>query len=130
MTVEIAPGPASIGMASGVTATSSFACPSEISAAPSCVDRLPCNMSMATSHRMRPPAIRKAGMVMPNSPKMRLPASANTTRIIAAATQARRAVTRRCAGLCPCVMTRYVGTTAIGSTMKSTDAKVTSANWT
>ena len=65
MTVVIAPGPASIGMASGVMATSSFSCPSTISAVVSCVVRCDRSMSIAISQRMPPPAMRNAASVMP-----------------------------------------------------------------
>ena len=106
MTVEMAPGPASIGIASGVMATSSFAVASVISAVPSWVERWPCSMSIATTHRIKPPAIRNAGIVMPNSPKIARPIAANVTSRIVAAMHDRRAVTRRCAGVCPCVITR------------------------
>src|SRR6476661_1595797 len=47
---------------------------------------------------------------------------------MAAAMQARRAVFARCSALSRRVITRYVGITAIGSTMNSTDVSVTTAN--
>jgi hypothetical protein len=69
ITVEIAPGPESIGMARGVRATSSLAWPSTNSSRPSCVRRSPRSMSIATNHRMSPPAVRKAARVIPKARK-------------------------------------------------------------
>src|SRR6185369_6651396 len=54
MIVEMAPGPASIGIASGARATSSFASPSAISCLPSWVRRSPWSMSIATTQRISP----------------------------------------------------------------------------
>lgn len=47
----------------------------------------------------------------------------------AAATHARLAVLARCTAESPLVITRYVGITAIGSTIKRSDVSVISANW-
>ena len=103
--VEMAPGPASIGIASGVTATSSLSCPSYSSSRPSWVRRSPCSMSIATYHRMSPPAVRNAASVMPKARNSMVPVAPNTTSTVIAI-QARRAVRRRSAGLSCWVMTR------------------------
>ena len=106
MTVEIAPGPASIGMASGVSATSSLAVPSATSSRPSCVRRSPCSMSSATNQRMSPPAVRNAGRVMPSTENSAVPVAANAIRSSDIAMHARRAVLRRSAAVSACVITR------------------------
>ena len=75
MAVEIAPGPASIGMASGVMAMSVFSAPAAVSSEVSCTrERCARNMSSATSSRTMLAAIWKAGMVMPRNLKIHLPA--------------------------------------------------------
>ena len=106
MTVEIAPGPASIGIASGVTATSSLAWPSITSSRPSWVRRSPRSMSIATNQRISPPAVRNAARVMPNVRKSSVPVAANTTRSSVMAMHARRAVRRRSSRVSSWVMTR------------------------
>ena len=59
---------------------------------------------------------------------MTLPAKPKAARRAPAAMQARRAVLARCSAVSLRVMTRYVGMTAIGSTMKRIDVNVISAN--
>ncbi len=115
-------------MASGVSATSSLSRPSWSSIRPSWLGRSPRSMSIAANQRMRPPAVRKAGSVMPNARKMRVPVAAKTASRTVMATHARSAVRRRSAAVSFWVMTRYAGTAATGSTMKRTDVNVTRAN--
>src|SRR2546422_5303689 len=72
MTVEIAPGPASMGTPSGMMPTSSFSIPSAFSTAVSrCWLRRAWTMSSAFRPISTPPAILKAPIVMPNRRKMR-----------------------------------------------------------
>jgi hypothetical protein len=85
-------------------------------------------MSSATNQRISPPAVRNAASVMPNRRKSAVPVAAKTTRRMVIAMHARRAVRRRCSRVSSWVMTRYVGITAMGSTMNSTEVVVTSAN--
>ena len=81
MTLEMAPGPASMGMPRGTMPASSLAAASSVSSVDSCVgERRASSMSMPMSSRMRPPAISKAGSLMPNSEKMNWPARANDMR--------------------------------------------------
>src|SRR6266702_963732 len=84
MTVEIAPGPASIGRPSGMMPMSSFWMPSAFSTAVSrCWLRRAWTMSSALSPISTPPAILNAPMVIPKILKMRLPPSANAISVIA-----------------------------------------------
>lgn len=84
---------------------------------------------MATSQRMKPPAIRNAGSVTPNILRMKSPADANPRSVMAAAIQAALAVAFLRSGLSVRTNARYAGTTAIGSTRKRIDVNVTNANW-
>ena len=126
ITVEIAPGPASMGMPRGIMPASSLLAPSAVSPGVSWVaDRRACNISSPMRMRMMPPAISNAGKVMPKRRKMRLPASANalnTMKHVSAAFLARR----RCSP-CPAsaVMTRNAGIAANGSTRKKIEVSVT-----
>ena len=64
--VEIAPGPASMGTPSGVTAISSLLIPARVSSTVSCTaDRRARSMSSAISRRTMLPAILKAGRLIP-----------------------------------------------------------------
>jgi len=129
ITVDMAPGPASIGIPRGVIPTSSFCSPSTSSSVPSWVVRFARSMSIATSQSMNPPAIRNAGSVTPNILRITSPADANMRSVIPAAMQAALAVFFRRSASSPRVKARYAGTTAIGSTRKRIDVNVTNANW-
>src|SRR6185436_2545558 len=91
-----------------------------------CVLWRACTMSSAFSPIRTPPAILNAPIVIPKILKIRLPASANATSVIAHVHAPRRARTRRCGGESRYVMARKVGMTANGSTMKNTDVKMSS----
>src|ERR1700691_1640868 len=97
ITVEIAPGPASIAIPNGIMLASCFSAPSCCSSAVAFVpDCLACSMSSPIPIRIIPPAILKAGSVMPNILKIRLPASANEHSTIAQVNAERRATPFRC----------------------------------
>ena len=67
MTVEIDPGPASMGTPSGMMPTSSFSMACWVSDAVSLVcDRRACTMSSPMRIMINPPAMRNAGRVIPN----------------------------------------------------------------
>src|SRR5436190_24379384 len=116
MLVEIAPGPASIGTASGVIAMSSFV-------AASCVSSLVCftgerrarNISSAINISTTLPAILNAGNVIPKKRNRAWPVITNTIKIAAAMTHARRAMRMRDSGESFGVMAKKTGTVAIGS---------------
>src|SRR5256712_26839 len=125
MTVEMAPGPASIGTPSGMMPTSSFSMPSACSAGVSfCWLRRACTMSSALSPIKIPPAILNAPIVMPNSRKIRPPPSADAVSVIAHVQAPRRAIARRTAGGSRAVIARKLGTAVSGSTMNSTEVKI------
>src|SRR6266550_2611570 len=99
MTVEMAPGPASIGTPSGMIPMSSFSMPSAVSTAVSrCWLRRACTMSSAFRPISTPPAILNAPIVIPKILKIMLPPSANAISVIAQVHAPRRASTRRCCG--------------------------------
>src|SRR2546426_573445 len=125
MTVEMAPGPASIGTPSGMMPTSSFSMPSACSAGVSfCWLRRAWTMSSAFSPIRIPPAILNAPIVMPNSRKIRPPPSANAVSVMAHVHAPRRAIARRTAGVSRAVIARKLGTAVSGSTMNSTEVKI------
>src|SRR5690242_12996932 len=125
MTVEIAPGPASIGTPRGMIPTSSFSIPSAFSTGVSfCWLRRAWTMSSAFRPISTPPAILKAPSVMPKSRKMRLPPSANAVSVMAQVQAPRRAMSRRTSGVSRAVIARNVGTAVSGSTMNRTDVKM------
>ena len=125
MTVEIAPGPASIGTPSGMMPMSSFWIPSAVSIGVSrCWLRRAWTMSRAFRPMSTPPAILNAPIVIPKILKIRLPPSANAMSVIAQVHAPRRASTRRCAGASRAVIARNVGMTANGSTMNRIDVKI------
>src|ERR1039458_2019184 len=99
ITNEIAPGPASIGTPSVTIPASSFAAASSASPRVSCVcERLACSMSRPISNRISPPAISKAGSVIPNSLKISCPATAklvSTMKHVIAPLRAIRTNTKR-----------------------------------
>src|SRR5947208_13308966 len=125
MTVEIAPGPASIGTPRGMMPTSSFSIPSAFSTAVSrCWLRRAWTMSSAFRPIRIPPAILNAPIVMPNSRKIRPPPSANAVSVIAHVQAPRRAIARRTSGVSRAVIARKLGTAVSGSTMNSTEVKI------
>src|SRR5271154_4496751 len=129
ITVEIAPGPASIGIPSGIMLASCFSAPSCCSSTVDFVpDCLACSMSSPIPIRMIPPAILKAGNVMPNILKTKLPATANEHNTIAQVNAERRATPRRSDGVESAVTARNKGITANGSTRKNTEVSASSAN--
>ena len=67
---------------------------------------------------MTPPAISKAGSVMPKMRKMYCPMNANVVSTTKAVSEALRAVRTRRAGVSPSVTARKVGRAAKGSTRK------------
>ena len=121
VTVAIAPGPASSGMASGKMATSSFSAPSCSSSGMmrvrTCCAR---SISMEVSRSRMPPATLKAPSVTPSSRKMTVPAMAKMVRMTNAVSAARRAMRRRFSSESPCVMATKMGSAPIGSTTKNT----------
>src|SRR5947208_6087538 len=125
MTVEMAPGPASIGTPSGMMPTSSYWLPSAWSAGVSfCWRRRAWTMSSAFRPIRIPPAILNAPIVMPNSRKIRPPPSANAVSVIAHVQAPRRAIARRTSGVSRAVIARKLGTAVSGSTMNSTEVKI------
>src|ERR1043166_5210524 len=122
ITVEIAPGPASIGTARGVMAISVFFMPASVSSSVSRTrERSARNMSSATSNSTMLPAIWNAGKVMPRTRKIKSPARANVTRMPALTKQASCAIFVRCCGVSLGVMARKAGTTPSGSMMAKSD---------
>src|SRR5579863_4784481 len=129
ITVEIAPGPASIGIPNGMILASCFSAPSCCSSAVAFVpDCLACSMSSPIPIRIIPPAILNAGSVMPNILKIRLPASANEHKTIAQVIAERRATARRSDAGEFAVTAKNKGITANGSTRKNTEVTASSAN--
>src|SRR5262245_36028889 len=118
MTVEIAPGPASSGIARGVIEMSSFSIPSRISSLVSRLGLSALSISSAESPSTMPPAIRNAGRVTPKSLRMSPPAVAKTIRMTVEATDAFSAMARLFSGGSPAVIVRNDGMAARGSTMK------------
>src|ERR1700722_5512373 len=78
--------------------------------------------------RIMPPAILKAGKVMPNILKIKLPTRAKEQRTMAHVQAARRAICRRPGSGESAVMARNNGITVKGSTRKNTDVRANSAN--
>src|ERR1700722_9975506 len=78
--------------------------------------------------RIMPPAILKAGKVMPNILKIKLPTRAKEQRTMAHVQAARRAICRRSESGESAVMARNNGITVKGSTRKNTDVRANSAN--
>ncbi len=119
VTVAMAPGPASSGIASGKMATSSFSAPSCSSSGMmrvrTCCAR---SISMEVSKSRMPPATLNAPSVTPSSRKMTVPATAKTVRTANAVSDARRAMRRRFSSESPWVMATKIGTTPMGSTTK------------
>ena len=131
ITVEMDPGPASIGMPSGTMPMSSLCAPSLASLAVSLVaGRRACTMSIPIRSRMMPPAILNAGRVMPRISKTKVPAKAKAVSKRKQVQAARLAIRRRCWLVESAVMARKVGTSANGSTRKKMDERVTRKNWT
>ena len=119
MTDEIAPGPASIGIPRGTIPASSLAAPSSVSPEASWVgERLAASMSRPINSRIRPPAISKAGSVMPNILKMSWPPTAKPVSTIKHVNAPVRAIRRRRLGSALSVMARNAGMAAKGSTRK------------
>src|SRR5438552_13517812 len=130
ITVEIAPGPANMGMPSGMIPTSSFSIPSAFSTGVSrCWLRRACTMSSALSPITTPPAILNAAIVMPKRRKIRLPPKANAVRVTAQVQAPRRAMSRRTGAGSRAVIARKVGTAVSGSTMNSTDVSTRNRSW-
>src|SRR5271156_4939195 len=77
---------------------------------------------------MIPPAILKAGRVIPNILKIRLPASANAQSTIPQVHAERRAISRRSVCGDSTVIAKNMGITAKGSTRKKTDVNASRAN--
>jgi hypothetical protein len=128
MEVEIAPGPESMGMARGVMAMSSLAIPSWVSSAVSWSgERLALSMSRAERRRISPPAIWKAGRVIPKSRKILGPMAAKEVITVAQVKQAVRAIRRLASGESRAVMARKAGMAAKGSTIAKRDPKVSRA---
>src|SRR5271168_194693 len=129
ITVEIAPGPASIGIPSGIMLASCFSAPSRCSSTVDFVpDGLACSMSSPIPIRIIPPAILKAGSVMPNILKTKLPAKANEHNTIAQVNAERRATPRRSDGVESAGTTRNKGIRAKASTRKNTVLAASKAN--
>jgi hypothetical protein len=101
-TVVIAPGPASVGSPSGMMPMSSF--PWSTTSTASCIvvftpERRACSMSAPMPRKMIPPAMRKAGVVIPYSRMIQLPSAVNAISTRTAVITARRRVwLRRSAG--------------------------------
>ncbi len=71
-------------------------------------------------------AIWNAGMVMPRSLKIHLPASANTINTPALTQQASRAILMRCSGVSVGVIARNAGTVARGSIITNSELAASS----
>ena len=92
----MAPGPASMGIPIGTMPASSLVAASSVSGTTSCVaDLFASSMSSPISSRITPPAISKAGNVMPKIRKMYCPAAANADKMTNAVKDALRAVRTR-----------------------------------
>jgi len=127
--VAIAPGPASSGMASGTSATSSLCAPSSVSSGEVRVPgRLARSISSAVNMSSSPPATRKELKLIPKNLKITLPKSANKIKIPNAVKQARRAVRLSFSGESPAVIAKNIGTTPMGSTTKNTADKAIAKN--
>ena len=122
MTVEIAPGPAMSGIPRGTIDGSSFAgtfARSEWSSPRSVV-------SPIVVKRI-PPAIWKAGRVMPKKPKIAPPVRAKSARMSAAASDARKAIRRRSSGA-PEVRDTKIGAASIGLITEKRDENARTTN--
>ena len=118
-----------MGIPSGIILASDFSAPSCCSSAEDfCGDCLPCSMSRPICIRIIPPAILKAGSVMPNILKIKLPAIANAASTIAQVSADFRAIAFRSGFSVPAVTARNSGITANGSTRKNIDVSASSAN--
>src|SRR5579862_5695490 len=84
---------------------------------------------MPISSKITPPAILKAGSVIPNSLKIRVPAPAKAESTRKQVQAARRAMRRRWSTSAPAVMIKNVGIAAIGSTRKKIEVRDTRKNW-
>src|SRR6267378_1477408 len=125
----MAPGPASNGMPSGTTDTSSR---SNVSSRSWGVrrdrDRSPFSISRATPNRRAPPAILNAGIVKPKPAKIHCPKTANTPRVIVAVRQAFETMSCFCEALRSSVSTEKKGTTPSGSTIAKMEAMAVAPN--
>ena len=79
--------------------------------------------------RINPPAILKAGSVIPNNLKIRVPANENTASTAKQVQAARMAMWRRLRRSASGVMARNVGTAAMGSTRTKIEVNAIKANW-
>src|SRR5256884_2510359 len=130
ITVEIAPGPANMGMPSGMIPTSSFSIPSAFSTAVSrCWLRRACTMSSAVRPITTPPAILNAALVVPKRRKIKLPPRADAVRVTPQVQAPRRAMSRRTGGGSRAVIARKVGTAVSGSTLDRTDVSTRNRSW-
>ena len=75
-----------------------------------------------------PPAIWKAGSVIPKSEKIAPPVAANRVRIRAAASEARNAIRRRSPGDRPAVMDTKIGAASIGLITEKSDENASTTN--
>ena len=128
----MAPGPARSGIATGKAAmlrisSCSIAC---VTAPVLRSVRLANTISKAIQNSSRPPAMRKAGKVMPRWRRSQSPMTALPARMAKAMIEARVATCRRSARENPPVSPRNSGTIAIGSmiTSKVTKAAVSWSN--
>src|SRR2546426_6183016 len=125
----MAPGPASNGIPSGTTETSSR---SSVSSRSWGVrrdrDRSPLSISRATPNRSTPPAILKAGIVKPKPAKIHWPKTANTPRVIVAVRQAFETMSCFCEAFRSSVRTEKKGTTPSGSTIAKMEAMAVAPN--
>src|SRR5437879_5012264 len=85
-------------------------------------------MSMPINSRITPPAILKAGKVIPKNLKISVPAPAKVHSTTKQVQAARRAMRRRCCWPAFAVMAKNAGTAAIGSTRKKVDVNATKEN--
>src|SRR5579862_774509 len=85
-------------------------------------------MSIPIKRRIKPPAILKAGSVIPNSLKIRVPAIAKLQSTAKQVQAARLAICCLRSAPAPAVIIRKVGIAAIGSTKKKIEVKATNEN--
>ena len=130
ITVAIAPGPASIGIAIGKIAMSSPCV--RLSSRSSFVERVGDGcariMSIDIKSSMIPPATLNAPSEMPKALNTRPPVIANRIRITQVANEARSATLLRCSEVSAPVIDRNTGTFASGSMTKKIALNATTAN--
>jgi len=116
MRIEIVPGPASIGIANGVSATSCLLNTSSFTSflIPLCLLNDPVNNAKPDDAITRPPAIFKEFMLIPKKERIYLPEKKETNRMISIFSDVRNAMRMISCWVLPSVRPAKIGTVANG----------------